>query len=138
MGCPWNAAGAKYFMKRSYRVPISKYSILSTSARFLGHLGYSESSLAYWLTRYAQMARLSQSLRSPSTRVGTQCWGLMATNSGLRCSPSNSARCFKLSSTPSAAAVSIGPRHGAEAGCSRSPWRSVLRWGRVEEELLLL
>ena len=63
-----------------------------------------------------RLAHLSHSVRAPSTRVGTQCCGLMARNSSAICSPFSRSRCFRFRGTPRAAAVSRVPRQGADRG----------------------
>ncbi|KAI8130815.1 hypothetical protein CVS40_0215 [Lucilia cuprina] len=62
------------------------------------------------------MARDSHKAKSPSTKVGMVCWGLIFKNSGFKCSPACKFNNFLLSSMPRALAVIKTERQGAEPG----------------------
>ena len=71
-------------------------------ARACRSLGYSESSLPYFSTRYTRIALDSHNMNSPSTNVGTVCWGLIDKNSGVKFSFSSKFRGFIIRLRPRA------------------------------------
>ncbi|PSN31923.1 hypothetical protein C0J52_23707, partial [Blattella germanica] len=118
------------------RVPKSKYNLWSTRARFLGSLGYNESSLPYWSAKYERIARLKfeyefnyrhnhfyQNLEFIQKMIIQ--WDIETIktkirhtfkNSGVRCSPAIRLVTLRFRSTPKALAASRTERHGALPG----------------------